>query len=57
MRLEPAHMNYGREGPNAFGAFMNGAETLAKTIGTAQTIYSAGRGLLAIGGRLAPLLV
>ena len=57
MRLEPTHMNYGREGPSAFGSFMNGAENLAKTIGNVQTIYSAGRGLLAIGGGLAPLLV
>ena len=42
---------------SAFNAFVSGAENLAKTIGTVQTIYGAGRGLLAIGARVVPLLL
>ena len=36
---------------------VHGAETVAKVVGTAQTLYQIGRAGIAIAGRLAPLLL
>ena len=36
---------------------VHGAETVAKVVGTAQTLYQIGRAGIAIAGRLAPLLI
>ena len=36
---------------------VHGAESVARVIGTAQTLYQVGRPGVAIAGRLAPLLL
>ena len=36
---------------------VHGAETVAKVVGTAQTLYQIGKASIAIAGRLAPLLI
>ena len=36
---------------------VHGAESVAKVVGTAQTLYQIGKAGIAIAGRLAPLLI